>query len=146
MRELHSYLHLLCNCFVTGFFVHKVQLNVNIFIIQGFWTIVFIFVIYNTQKLTTVCLPYVKGLAKRIQKIYSPYDIRTIFTSGSTLQRYLFSVKIPTEYNMTKNCVLITCCGKVYKGETCCLLKVRLEEHQKVVQGEIEKSGMADHI
>ena len=41
----------------------------------------------NTQKLTTVCLSYVKGLAKRIQKICSQYDIRTVFTSGSTLRR-----------------------------------------------------------
>ena len=103
----------------------------------------------NTRKLTTVCLPYVKGLAERIQKICSPYDIRTVFTSGSTLQRYLFQVKPPTEFNMIKNCVYsIPCsCGKIYKGETGCPLKVRLEEHRKaVVQGEIEKSGMADHI
>ena len=44
----------------------------------------------NTRKLSTVCLPYVKGLAEKIQKICSPYDIRTVFTSGSTLRRYLF--------------------------------------------------------
>ena len=50
---------------------------------------------------------------------------------------------------MTKNCVyFIPCsCGKVYKGETCCPLNVRLEEHQKaVVQGEIEKLHMIYHI
>ena len=41
----------------------------------------------NTRKLTTVCLPYVKGLAERIKNICSPYDIRTVFTSGSTLRR-----------------------------------------------------------
>ena len=36
---------------------------------------------------------------------------------------------------------------KIYKGETGHSLKVRLEEHRKaVVQGEIEKSGMAVHI
>ena len=102
----------------------------------------------NTRKLTTVCLPYVKGLSERIQKIYSPYDIRTVFTSGSTLRRYLFRVK-PTEFNMIKNFVFsIPCsCGKIYKGETGHPLKVRLEEHRKaVVQGEIEKSDMADHI
>ena len=54
----------------------------------------------NTQKLTTVCLPYVKGLTERIQKICSPYDIRTIFTSGSTLWRYHFCVKPLSEFNM----------------------------------------------
>ena len=103
----------------------------------------------NTRKPTTVCLPYVKGLAERIQKICSPYDIRTVFTSGSTLRRYLFQVKPPTEFNMTKNCVYsIPCsCGKIYKGEIGRPLKVRLEEHRKaIVWGEIEKSGMADHI
>ena len=103
----------------------------------------------NTWKLTMVCLPYIKGLAERIQKICSPYDIRTVFTSGSTLWRYLFRVKPPTEFNMTKNCVYtIPCsCGKIYKGETGRQLKVRLEEHRKaVVWGEIEKSGIADHI
>ena len=59
----------------------------------------------NTRKLTIVCLPYVKGLAERIQKICSSYDIWTVFTSGSTLQRYLFRVKPPMEFNMIKNCV-----------------------------------------
>ena len=103
----------------------------------------------NTQKVTTACLPYVKGLAERIQKICSPFDIRAVFTSGSTLRRYLFRVKPPTEFNLIKNCVYsIPCsCGKIYKGETGRPLKVRLEEHWKaVVRGEIEKSDMANHI
>ena len=103
----------------------------------------------NTRKLTTVCLPYVKGLAEKIQKICGPYDIRTTFRSDTTLRKHLLRVKPPTEYNMTKNCIYsIPCsCGKVYKGETCRPLKVRLEEHRKaVVRGETEKSGMADHI
>ena len=73
----------------------------------------------NTRKLTTVCLPYVKGLAERTQKMCSPYDIRTAFTSGSTLRRYLFRVKPPTEFYMTKNCVysIPSSSGKIYKGE-----------------------------
>ena len=103
----------------------------------------------STWKLTTVCLPYIKGLAERIQKICSPYDIRTVFTSGSTLRRYPFRVKPPKEFNMIKICVYsIPCsCGKIYKGETGRPLKVRLEEHRKAeLGGEIEKSGMADHI
>ena len=61
---------------------------------------------------------------------------------------YLFQVKPLTEFNMIKNCVYsMPKCGKIYKGETGHPQKVRLEEHQKaVVQGEIEKSGMVDHI
>ena len=103
----------------------------------------------NTRKLTTLCLLYIKGLAKRIQKLCSLYDISTVFTRGSTLRRYIFRVKPPTEFNMIKNCVYsVHCsCGKIYKGETGHPLKVRLEEHRKaVVRGEIEKSGKADHI
>ena len=106
-------------------------------------------IVDNTRKLTTVCLPYVKELAERIQKICCPYDIRTVFTSGSTLRRYLFRVKPPTEFNMIKNCVSsIPCsCGKIEQSETGRPLTVRLEEHRKaVVRGDIEKSGIADHI
>ena len=103
----------------------------------------------DTRKFTTVCLSNIKGLAERIQRICSPYDIMTIFTSGSTLQWHFFRVKPSTEFNMTKNCVYsIPCgCGKAYKGETCRLLKIRLEEHRKtVVRGKIEKSATMEHI
>ena len=50
---------------------------------------------------------------------------------------------------MIKNCVysIPYSCGIIYEGETGRPQKVRLEEHRKaVVRGEIEKSGMADHI
>ena len=87
----------------------------------------------NTRKLNTVCLPYVKELSERIQSICSPYDIKTVFTSGSTLLRYLFRDKPQTEFNMAKNCVysIPYSCGKIYKGETGRPLKVRLKEHRK---------------
>ena len=49
----------------------------------------------------------------------------------------------------TKDCVYtIPCnCGRKYKTETGRLLKVWLQEHKKAVtRGEVEKSGVADHI
>ena len=78
-----------------------------------------------------VYLTYAKGLAERIQKLCCPYDIRTIFTSDSTLWRYGFRLKPPTEFNVTKNCVnsIPNSFGKVYKGEICRSLKIRLEEY-----------------
>ena len=84
----------------------------------------------NTRKLTTVCLPYIKELAERIQKICRPFEIKTLFTSGSTLQRYLFRIKPRTEFNMIKNCVysIPSRCGKIYKGEIGHPLKVRLKK------------------
>ena len=60
----------------------------------------------ETRKLTTVCLPYVKDLAERIQKICSPHDIRTIFTSGLTLRKHFFHARSPRKFTMIINCVL----------------------------------------
>ena len=46
-----------------------------IFFIKGFRTIIFIFIVTdrrikdNTRKPTTACLPYIKGISERIQKI-----------------------------------------------------------------------------
>ena len=99
----------------------------------------------DSEKLTTVYLLNVKCLTAKIQKIC----IRTIFRSGTILRKYLFRVKPPTEYNITKNWVysFLCSCGKIGKGDTCRQLKVKLEEHGKTVcRGEIEKSGIADHI
>ena len=61
----------------------------------------------NNHKPSTVYLSCVKGLAERIQKICSLYDIRTVFTSDSTL----FKVKPPTEFNNIKNCVYSIPCS-----------------------------------
>ena len=55
----------------------------------------------------------------------------------------------PTISPMIKNCVysIFCSCSKIYKGETGYPIKVRLEEHRKAEgRGEIEKSGMVDHI
>ena len=89
----------------------------------------------DDRKLTTICLPYVKGLAERIQRICSPYDIRAIFTRGSTLWRYLFCVKPLTEFNMINNCVYFIhySGGKTYKDNICWPLKIMLQEHRKAV-------------
>ena len=49
---------------------------------------------------------------------------------------------------MIKNCVYFIhySCGKAYRDEICRPLKIMLEHRKAVIRGEIEKSGMADHI
>ena len=82
---------------------------------------------------------YVKGPAEK-SKRYEVY-----MTSRQYSGKYLFRVKLSVEYNMTKNGVysIPYSCGKIYKGKTCSLLKVRRVEHRKVeCWGEIWKSGM----
>ena len=91
----------------------------------------------------------VRGMSEKIRRIYSPYNVRTIFRNSTTLWRHLFQVKSPIEKNKTKVCIYsITCiCDREYKGETWHSLKVRLKGYQKaVVKGETTKSGVADHI
>ena len=77
-----------------------------------------------------------------------PKDMQSIWHQDSIHKWFNFQIKLPIEFNI-KNCIysIPGSCGKTYKGETGCPLKVRLEDHRKaVVRGEIKKSGMADHI
>ena len=69
---------------------------------------------------TTVSLPYTKGLSEKIQRICQKYNIRTIFKSNNTLRRQLCRVKPPNSTGNTENCIYnIPCsCGKSYTGET----------------------------
>ena len=85
----------------------------------------------------------------KILRICGPYNIRTTFKSLMTLRRYLSWVRPPIVENITKDCMYAIpySCRRKYKGETGRPLKVRLQEHQKAVTyGEVEKSGMANHI
>ena len=97
----------------------------------------------NTRKLTTVCLPYVKGLSKR-------YVVHMTSGQYSHGQTYCGELKKSHQRNSkwTRTVYSIPCsCAKIYKGDTGRTLKGRLEEHWKaVVRGEIEKSDMVDHI
>ena len=84
----------------------------------------------DTWKLITVCLPYVKGLAEKIER----YAVHMISEQYSGVPR-LFK-NISTKWSRTAVAV-----------ETCHPLKVKLEEYRKeVCRGKIEKSGLTDHI
>lgn len=101
----------------------------------------------KVRKTDTFCLPYVKGLAKKIQKICGHKSTKQY--SKADGQYGEISVDMPNIENITKNRVYSTPCNcrKKYKSETIRPLKVRLEEHRiAVIRGETVKLVMADHV
>ena len=75
-------------------------------------------------------------------------DIRTVFTTISTLRQQLSKVKDPDPMLSRAGVVYrIPCsCGKQYIGETKRALGVRLKEHQAATRrGEVEKSAISEY-
>ena len=66
------------------------------------------------DKVITVYLPYVKGPAKRIKGYVVHMTLGQIFTTGSTLWRYLFHVKPPTAFNKNSVYIIHYSVGKAY--------------------------------
>ena len=99
--------------------------------------------------ITTVSLPYNRGLSEKIRRICAKYKIRTTFRSTTTLRGQLCKVKPHSATGDTKSCIYnIPCtCGRSYTGETGRPLSVRLEEHKKAtIRGDVDKSGVAEHV
>ena len=100
------------------------RLSLIVFIIKGFQTIVFIFIVIST----TFQLICPLGFFRCLSNSRTNMEFQTTSFIKSTGVTCSDSVKI-------------------YKGETGSPLKVRQGEYWKaVVRGEIEKSGMVDHI
>ena len=110
-----------------------------IFIIKGFRTIVFIFIVISTT----------------FRPICPPAFFRCLLNSGTFTElwttSFIESTGVACSDSVSHNRVqvlsipvLLLACSEDW---TCRPLKVRLEEHKMViVRGEIEKSCMADHI
>ena len=96
----------------------------------------------------TIRVPYVSGLSEDLRRICRRYDIRTVFTTTSTLSPQFTRVKDVDPLLSRAGVVYkIPCsCGKKYIGETKRALGTRLKEHQAATRrGEVEKSAIAEH-
>ena len=88
------------------------------------------------------------GVSEDLRRVCRSYDIRTVFTTISTLRRQLSKVKDPDPMLSRAGVVYkIPCsCGKEYIGETKRALGTRLKEHQAATRrGETKKSAVAEH-
>ena len=76
------------------------------------------------------------------------FDIRTVFTTISTIRQQLTRVKdVDPPLSRTSVVYRVPCsCGKQYIGETKRTLGTRIKEHQTATKrGENEKSAIAEH-
>lgn len=98
----------------------------------------------------SLVIPYVWGVSKKIRRIAASFDLRTAFHSRLILERLLCSKTPSLEMLDKKNIIYnIPCeCGKVYLGETCRSLRVRLYEHKKNVKRGSNTAGskLAEHV
>jgi predicted GIY-YIG superfamily endonuclease/uncharacterized protein (UPF0335 family) len=98
-------------------------------------------------QMTTLNIPYIKGVSEKIKRLGKRYNINTVFKASESLRSHLTKTK-PSTLKDTKNCIYeIPCvCGSSYVGESKRPMQTRITEHQKhTTRGETEKSGVADH-
>jgi hypothetical protein len=97
---------------------------------------------------STVVLPYVPVLSERIGRIGQKYGVRTVFDSKNTLKTNLVHKK-PKNKEIKKEIIYeIPCeCSKVYIGETCRTLDIRVKEHKNLVKKRVTTaSKLAEHV
>ena len=79
-----------------------------------------------------ISLPYVSGLSENLRRILRRFDIRTAFTTISTLRQQLTRVKdVDRPLSKASLVCRVPCsCGREYIGETKRALITHIKEHQ----------------
>ena len=104
----------------------------------------------ETEGLTTLTLPYLKGPSEAIQRVLEPLNIRTFFRPTRTLRQILCHPKDPVPAHQQAGVVYkIPCsdCSKSYIGQTGRTLAQRVKEHQRAVRTfDVNNSALAEHV
>ena len=102
---------------------------------------------YSNERPKTLCLPYVKGISERIQRMCRRIGIRTVFSAKRTLKSLLTKVKGRPPIEQAKGVVYEVSCefGETYIGETGRTLGARLREHKYAVSRWDTTNGIALH-
>ena len=93
----------------------------------------------------TLRTSYVQGLSEKLERIFAPLGIRSIFTSARTLKRTLMRVKshLPDDKRRGSPC---NNCNHVYTGESKRTPKIRMAEHRWAVQKSDPNNGIVIHV
>ena len=104
----------------------------------------------ETEGLTTLTLPYLKGPSEAIRRVLEPLNIRTFFRPTRTLRQILCHPKDPVPDHQQAGVVYkIPCsdCSKSYIGQTGRTLAQRVKEHQRAVRTfDVNVSALAEHV
>ena len=94
-----------------------------------------------------VKLPWIPKLGPKLRKILRKRNIKTVFTSGTSLKDILCNHKTKLPKNSHPGVYRVDCsCGNAYIGETKKRVASRMTEHQKdIFHGRWKSSGAAFH-
>jgi hypothetical protein len=98
--------------------------------------------------MSSVYIPYVKGVSEKSKRIRNRLHIRMIFKPKHTLKSSLTKTRPERDPQQTAQYVCsIPCeCDRSYIGETSRPLAVRLREHRhNLQQGLLDKSKLSQH-
>ena len=96
-----------------------------------------------------LCLPYVRRLSEKLEKVCAPLGIKAVFKPSNTLRQSLVHVKKRLPEEKKRSVVYqVPCkgCDQVYIGETKRNLNIRLAEHRQAVRRGDDKNGIAVHV
>ena len=96
-----------------------------------------------------LCLPNVRRLSEKIEKVCAPPGIKAVFKPPNTLRQSLVHVKNRLPEEKKRSVVYqVPCkgCDQVYIGETKRNLNIRLAEHRQAVRRGDDKNGIAVHV
>ena len=94
------------------------------------------------------CLPYVRGLSEKLERVCIPLGVKAAFRPMRTLRQAQVKVKTPIPEEKKKGVMYeVPCkdCHRVHIGATKRTLKVRLGEHKQAVRRGDPKNGIAVH-
>ena len=102
----------------------------------------------NKKEELTLCLPYIKGLSKILQRTCQPLNIRIANKATNTLISILTKVKTPLDcYQKTSVIYQIPCsCGEVYIGETGKTINETVKKHKRSVCRMDTNNSIAVHV
>ena len=98
-----------------------------------------------TEPPKILCLPYVRGLSEKVERVCTPLGVKAAFRPMRTLRQALVKVKTPIPEEKKKGVMYeVPCkdCHRVHIGVTKRTQKVRLGEHNEAVRrGDPKNTG-----